>query len=117
MRNIDKEEKFLFTLWDLDGSIGRMAGGSVASRDSKQMAWGEKLGYHHLIHVFKTKKERPDDFATKMNNRWQYLSTHELSLENIRALMEKYADLFVSSGAWERRRPVGLRHTKKVMSR
>ncbi len=102
VRNIDKEEKFLFTLWDLDGSIGRMAGGSVASRDSKQMAWGEKLGYHHLIHVFKTKKERPDDFATKMNNRWQYLSTHELSLENIRALMEKYADLFVSSGAWER---------------
>ena len=102
VRNIDKEEKFLFTLWDLDGSIGRMAGGSVASRDSKQMAWGEKLGYHHLIHVFKTKKERPDDFATKMNNRWQYLSTHELSLGNIRTLMEKYADLFVSSGAWER---------------
>jgi hypothetical protein len=102
VRNIDKEEKFLFTLWDLDGSIGRMAGGSVASRDSKQMAWGEKLGYHHLIHVFKTKKERPDDFATKMNNRWQYLSTHDLSLENIRALMEKYADLFVTSGAWER---------------
>ena len=102
VRNIDKEEKFLFTLWDLDGSIGRLAGGSVASRDSKQMAWGEKLGYHHLIHVFKTKKERPDDFATKMNNRWQYLSTHELSLENIRTLMEKYADLFVSSGAWER---------------
>jgi hypothetical protein len=104
VRNIDKEEKFLFTLWDLDGSIGRMAGGSVASRDSKQMAWGEKLGYHHLIHMFKTKKERPDDFATKMNNRWQYLSTHELSLENIRALMEKYADQFVTSGAWERER-------------
>ena len=104
VRNIEKEEKFLFTLWDLDGSIGRMAGGSVSSRDSKQMAWGEKLGYHHLIHMFKTKKERPDDFATKMNNRWQYLSTHELSLENIRALMEKYADLFVTSGAWQRER-------------
>ena len=104
VRNWDKEHKFLFTLWDLDGSIGRLAGGSEASKDSKQMAWGEKLGYHHLIHVFKTKKERPDDFATKMNNRWQYLSTHELSLENIRALMEKYANLFVTSGAWERER-------------
>ena len=102
MRNRSTEHKYLFTLWDLDGSIGRLAGGSVASTDSKQMAWGEKLGYHHLIHVFKTKKLRPADFATKMNNRWQYLSTHELSLQNIRALMEKYADLFVSSGAWER---------------
>ena len=104
VRNWDKEHKYLFTLWDLDGSIGRMAGGSTASKDSKQMAWGEKLGYHHLIHMFKTKKERPDDFATKMNNRWQYLSTHELSLENIRALMEKYANLFTTSGAWARER-------------
>lgn len=102
VRNYNKEKKYLFTLWDLDGSIGRLAGGSVAGTDSKQMAWGEKLGYHHLIHVFKTKKLRPDGFATKMNDRWQYLSTHELSLQNIRALMTKYADLFVSSGAWER---------------
>jgi hypothetical protein len=102
VRNYDKEEKFLFTLWDLDGSIGRLAGGSVASKDPKQMAWGEKLGYHHMIHMFKTKKLRPDGFSTKMNNRWQYLTTHELSLQNIRALMEKYASLFVTSGAWER---------------
>ncbi len=118
VRNWDKEHKFLFTLWDLDGSIGRMAGGSEASKDSKQMAWGEKLGYHHLIHVFKTKKERPDDFATKMNNRWQYLSTHELSLESIRALMEKYANLFVTSGAWKRERdrwvPTYKKNTIKI---
>ena len=102
VRNWEKESKFLFTIWDLDGSIGRMAGGSIASNDSKQMAWGEKLGYHHLIHVFKTPKLRPNDFATKMNSRWQYLSTHELSLANIRSLMESYARLFETSGAWER---------------
>ena len=102
VRNISKEEKFLFTLWDLDGSIGRYAGGDATGSDPKQMAWGEKLGYHYLIHRFKTKNLRPDDFATKMNNRWQYLSTHQLSLANIRALMEHYADLFATSGAWER---------------
>ena len=103
VRNYDKEERYLFTLWDLDGSMGRSAGGSeTGTDDSKQMAWGEKLGYHHTIHVFKNKKLRPDGFATVMNNRWQYLSTHQLSLENVRAVMEKYATLFATSGAWER---------------
>ena len=114
VRNHNKENKYLFTLWDLDGSIGRMAGGSIANSDPKQQAWGEKLGYHHLIHCFKTKNLRPDDFATKMNNRWQYLSTHELSLENIRALMEKYGRLFVSSGAWERERERWVSTYKKT---
>lgn len=102
VRNNSKEQKFLFTLWDLDGSLGRYAGGDETGSDPKQMAWGEKLGYHHLIHRFKSKNLRPSDFATKMNNRWQYLSKHQLSLRNIRALMEHYADLFTTSGAWER---------------
>ena len=104
VRNWDKEAKFLFTLWDLDGSIGRFAGGDETGTDPRQMAWGEKLGYHYMIHRFKSKTLRPDDFATKMNNRWQYLSTHQLSLQNIRTIMEKYANLFSTSGAWERER-------------
>lgn len=104
VRNWDKEAKYLLTLWDLDGSIGRYAGGDETGTDPKQMAWGEKLGYHYLIHRFKSKTLRPDDFATKMNNRWQYLSTHQLSLQNIRTIMERYANLFATSGAWERER-------------
>lgn len=117
VRNIDKEERYLFTLWDLDGSMGRYAGGDETGLDSKLMAWGEKLGYHYMIHRFKTKSLRPDDFATKMNNRWQYLSTHELSLENVRAVMEKYANLLSTSGAWERERARWLStypHSKKI---
>lgn len=117
VRNWDKEAKYLFTLWDLDGSIGRYAGGDETGSDPKQMAWGEKLGYHNLIHRFKTKTLRPDDFATKMNNRWQYLSTHQLSLENIRAIMEKYANLFSTSGAWEREKARWLptyKNSKKI---
>lgn len=103
VRNWEKEQKYLFTIWDLDGSIGRKAGGSPSNmEDLKQMAWGEKLGYHHTVHVFKTLKLRPEGYATIMNDRWQYLSTHQLSLNNIRARMERYANLFVISGAWER---------------
>lgn len=103
VRNWNKEQKYLFTIWDLDGSMGRSAGGDELDMDDpKQLAWGEKLGYHHTIHLFKDKKSRPDGYATIMNNRWQYLSTHQLSLENIRAVMEKYANLFSTSGAWER---------------
>jgi hypothetical protein len=117
VRNWDKEAKFLFTLWDLDGSIGRYAGGDETGTDPKLMAWGEKLGYHYMIHRFKSKNLRPDDFATKMNNRWQYLSTHQLSLENVRTLMEKYANLFTVSGAWERERARWLstyKNSKKI---
>jgi len=117
VRNRDKEAKYLFTLWDLDGSIGRYAGGDETGRDIKQMAWGEKLGYHHMIHRFKARNIRPDDFATKMNNRWQYLSTHQLSLKNVRAVMEKYANLFATSGAWERERARWLstyKNSKKI---
>ena len=117
VRNRDKEAKYLFTLWDLDGSIGRYAGGDETGRDIKQMAWGEKLGYHHMIHRFKAKNIRPDDFATKMNNRWQYLSTHQLSLQNVRAIMEKYANLFATSGAWEREKTRWLptyKNSKKI---
>jgi hypothetical protein len=117
VRNWDKEAKYLFTLWDLDGSIGRYAGGDETGNDPKQMAWGEKLGYHNLIHRFKSKTLRPDDFATKMNNRWQYLSTHQLSLDNIRAIMEKYANLFSTSGAWEREKAHWLptyKNSKKI---
>lgn len=117
VRNWEKEAKYLFTLWDLDGSIGRYAGGDETGRDIKQMAWGEKLGYHNLIHRFKAKNIRPDDFATKMNNRWQYLSTHQLSLQNVRAIMEKYANQFAISGAWERERARWLptyKNSKKI---
>jgi len=117
VRNYDKEQKYLFTLWDLDGSIGRLAGGDEAGNDPKQMAWGEKLSYHNLIHRFKTNNLRPDGFATKMNNRWQYLTTHQLSLRNVRAVMEKYGNQLAESGAWEREKArwtSSYRHTVKI---
>ena len=118
VRNLDKEQKYLFTLWDLDGSVGRSAGGDETGiTDKKQMAWGEKLGYHNTIHLFKNKKTRPEGFATIMNNRWQYLKTHQLSLVNIRAAMEKYATLFSTSGAWEREKArwsSSYRHAIKI---
>lgn len=115
VRNYDKEKRYLFTLWDMDGSLGHSAGGDIVEINPKQMAWGEKLGYHHLIHVFKNQRSRPDGFATKMNDRWQYLSTHELSLQNIRALMEHYGDLFVESGAWEREKARWSSKYKRVV--
>ena len=118
VRNLEKEQKYLFTLWDLDGSLGRDAGGDECDMDDKkQMAWGEKLSYHHTIHIFKTKKLRPEGYATIMNNRWQYLKTHQLSLENVRAVMEKYATQFATSGAWEREKArwkSSYRHAIKI---
>ena len=101
IRNIKKDSRMLITPWDLDATLGRNAGGDKSVDDKKWMAWGEQLGGINCL-VWRLKERRPNDFATRLNDRWQYLKTHELSIENIRKRMMKYGDLFTNSGAWER---------------
>lgn len=101
IRNIKKDSRLLFTPWDLDATLGRNAGGDKVGDDKKWMAWGEQLGGINGL-FWRLKERRPNNFATRLNDRWQYLKTHELSIENIRKRMMKYGDLFTKSGAWER---------------
>lgn len=102
LRNATKDDRrLLITPWDLDATIGRDAGGDPLDTDPKWIAFGEKLGgINWLIH--RLTHRPPKGFATRFNNRWQYLKTHALSLDSIRHRMNAYAELFVSSGAWER---------------
>lgn len=102
VRNITKpDSKILFTPWDLDATLGRDAGGDPLINDTKWMAFGEQLGgINNLIH--RLSHQQPNDFATKLNNRWQFLKTHALSPDSIRYRLEQYAHLFKRSGAWER---------------
>ncbi len=102
LRNATKDDKrLLITPWDLDATIGRDAGGDPLDKDSKWMAFGEKLGGENWL-IHRITHRQPKGFATRFNNRWQYLKTHTLSLDSIRHRMNTYAQLFVSSGAWER---------------
>lgn len=101
VRNITKEKRLLITPWDLDSSLGRDAGGDLFIDDPKWYAWGEKLGGINNL-VFRMSQDRPNNFQSRLNNRWQYLKTHTLSLDSIKTRMLAYADNFVRSGAWER---------------
>lgn len=101
VRNLTKDKKILFTPWDLDATIGRSAGGEELTDDKKWYAFGEQLGGINYF-VWRMKHKQPEGFATRLNNRWQYLKTHALSLDSVRSRMQAYADLFNRSGAWQR---------------
>lgn len=101
VRNVTKDKKILFTPWDLDATIGRNAGGDALTDDKKWYAFGEQLGGINYL-IWRVKHKQPEGFATRLNNRWQYLKTHTLSLDSVRSRMMAYADLFNRSGAWQR---------------
>lgn len=110
VRNLAKDDpvKLLITPWDLDASCGRDAGGDPLNNDQKWMAFGEQLGginnlIWHISHYY------THDLANRFCHRWQYLKTHQLSLENVRAHMMNYAEEFTRSGVWDREYAVGKR--------
>lgn len=103
IRNVEKDTpvKLLITPWDLDASCGRDAGGDPLTDDKKWLAFGEQLGGINNL-IWNLSHYYTEDFATKLVHRWEYLKTHELSLETVRRRMTEYADQFTRSGAWDR---------------
>ena len=110
VRNLDKDDpaRLLITPWDLDASCGRDAGGDPLTNDAKWMAFGEQLGGINNL-IWHTSHYYTHDFANRLCHRWQYLKTHQLSLENVRARMMAYADAFTHSGVWDREYEVARR--------
>ena len=99
-RNYSKgDERLLFTLWDLDASLGRSAGGDECIHPEWN-AFGEKMKWNYL--VWRMCKVSPNDFQKKLARRWAYLKAHDLSLENIRKRFQAYGQLLTRSGAWQR---------------
>ncbi len=105
VRNLPKDQpqRLLITLWDLDASIGRDAGGDPLTDDKQWLAFGSKLeGTNYLIWHLANPNYQTKEIRNRIYNRWQYLKTHELSLMNIQKRMEQYGELFNRSGAWKR---------------
>lgn len=103
VRNVAKDQpvKLLITPWDLDATLGRDAGGDPLTDDVKWQAFGEQLGGINML-IWNLTHYYTHDFANRLCHRWQYLKTHQFSLENIRSRMETYASLLEHSGAWNR---------------
>lgn len=101
IRNITKDKRILLTPWDLDATIGRASGGDPIIDNPHWFAFGEKLGGTNYL-IWRFKYRQPKGFPTMINNRWQYLKAHALSLDSIRARLENFASILNRSGAWKR---------------
>lgn len=102
VRNIKKEKKVLITLWDLDASIGRAAGGdAMSSTNDKWLAFGEQLGGINVL-LWRLELKNPNDYRKKFYDRWEKLKATTLNIDSIRVRMEEYGNQFNTSGAWKR---------------
>lgn len=106
VRNVQKSKQLLITLWDVDASLGRNAGGDELIDNSNWFAFGGQLGsINYLLSRLKNKDVTIGTDSTYHKvfyDRWQELKKGALSIDNIRKLMNEYAAQLVDCGAWAR---------------
>lgn len=100
-RNIQKEHRALFTLWDMDASLGRKGDGTACFDDDTRYAFNDYL----TNRIGLTRRLMEDNvfhFKNLMHDRWEELKANQLSVENVEKRLRSYAKLFKKSGAMAR---------------
>ena len=94
--DINVNETFLITPWDLDCSLGGLYEGSHYEEYTKiTNLTGNYLFYQMYMY-------NVDNFRESMKERWQELSLGIMSPINFNARLDAYAKRFKESGAWQR---------------
>ena len=94
--DINVNETFLITPWDLDCSLGGLYEGSHYEEYTKiTNLTGNYLFYQMYMY-------NVDNFRESMKERWQELSLGIMSPNNFNARLDAYAKRFKESGAWQR---------------
>lgn len=94
--DINVNETFLITPWDLDCSLGGLYEGSHFDEYVKiTNLTGNYLFYQMYMY-------NVDNFRESMKERWQELSLGIMSPNNFNARLDAYAKRFKESGAWQR---------------
>ena len=94
--DINVNETFLITPWDLDCSLGGLYEGSHFDEYIKiATLTGNYLFYQ--LYVYNV-----DNFRDSMKERWQELSSGIMSPDNFNVRLDAYAKRFKESGAWQR---------------
>ena len=94
--DINVNETFLITPWDLDCSLGGLYEGSHFDEYVKiTNLTGNYLFYQMYMY-------NVDNFRESMKERWQELSLGIMSPNNFNARLDAYAKIFKESGAWQR---------------
>lgn len=93
-----ENQKDIFTLtpWDMDGSLGRTNKGENLTAVCDVTRYNVVAPYNRLY------KDNMDGFADAVKKKWLELQTTTFSVEHVHSVLDAYAAMFVSSGAWER---------------
>ena len=94
--DINVNNVFLITPWDLDCSIGGLYDGSHFEYYMDINTLINNKLYYNLY------ENNIDDFHGTMKKRWQELSSNTMSPESFNRRLDNYALSFKSSGAWQR---------------
>jgi hypothetical protein len=87
---------FFYSIWDLDGSIGRNAGGFYKANDI--LGAGNNNLLQRLINL------NPGNFKSLIKARWNSLKNSQLSKATITARIESYRKMLVGTNAFARER-------------
>lgn len=94
--DINVNETYLITPWDLDCSLGGLYEGSHYEEYTKISELTSNYIYYQL-YVYNV-----DNFLESMKERWQELSLGIMSPNSFNSRLDAYAKRFKESGAWQR---------------
>lgn len=100
-QNLKKGHRALFTLWDMDASLGR--NGSGEEKFDETSRYGFNSSMKKRICLFnRLMSDNTLHFTNRIRSRWDVLKQDQLSVENISKRLNKYAKLLLHSGAMAR---------------
>ena len=94
--NIQEEQMFLITPWDLDCSLGGLYDGSRYEKYTTLSNLINNRIYYFLYNG------NVNEFQNDLKRKWSELSSNILTKENVFRRLDKYAEKLKKSGAWQR---------------
>lgn len=94
--DIQEGHRFLYSPWDMDHSLGGTYKGDYEDDVADPHRYDNCAPFDRLY------GKGLDGFPEKVSKRWNELKDGVFSIEHVNSLLEKYQDIFVSSGAWNR---------------
>ena len=94
--NIQEEQMFLITPWDLDCSLGGLYDGSRYEEYTTLSNLINNRIYYFLYNG------NVNEFQNDLKRKWSELSSNILTKENVFRRLDKYAEKLKESGAWQR---------------
>ena len=87
---------YMLTPWDMDGSLGRLEKGELNNMLCNVTRYNDRAPYDRLY------GKNMDGFVDEVKKKWLALQATTFSIEHVHSVLDAYATMFVSSGAWER---------------